>query len=79
MIDASNVSFGLPERLSLNQALLSLAIQAGATCAITDPIKLGSTVKATDLLLGRDRHAMRFIKHFRAAEDLRARGDEKAS
>jgi 5-methyltetrahydrofolate--homocysteine methyltransferase len=77
-LGASNVSFGLPDRLSLNQAFLSLAIQAGATCAITDPIKLGSTIKATDLLLGRDEHAMRFIKHFRAAEALRAREEEKA-
>jgi 5-methyltetrahydrofolate--homocysteine methyltransferase len=70
-LGASNVSFGLPDRLSVNQAFLALAIQMGATCSITDPIKLGTTVKAADLLLGRDDYAMRYIKYFRQAEKLR--------
>ncbi len=70
-LGASNVSFGLPDRLTLNMAFLTLAIQAGATCAITDPMKLGSTVRATDLLLGKDDFAMRYIKYFRATEKLR--------
>jgi 5-methyltetrahydrofolate--homocysteine methyltransferase len=78
-LGASNVSFGLPDRLTVNQAFLSLAIQAGATCSITDPMKLGQTVKAADLLLGRDGHAMRYLKYFRAAEELRAREAEKAA
>jgi len=43
----------------------------GATCSITDPLKLGATVKAADLLLGRDDYAMRYIKNFRQAESLR--------
>lgn len=72
-LGASNVSFGLPDRLTLNQAFLALAIQAGATCSITDPIKLGATIKAADLLLGRDDYAMRFIKYFRQAEALRTK------
>ena len=70
-LGASNVSFGLPDRLSVNMAFLTLGIQAGATCSITDPMKLGQTVKAADLLLGRDANAMRYIKYFRAAEKLR--------
>ena len=70
-LGASNVSFGLPDRLTVNQAFLALAIQAGVTCSITDPLKLGATVKAADLLLGRDDYAMRYIKYFRAAEKLR--------
>jgi 5-methyltetrahydrofolate--homocysteine methyltransferase len=70
-LGASNVSFGLPERPTINQAFLGLCIQSGATCAITDPMKLGQTVRATDLLLGRDDHAMRYLKYFRAAEKLR--------
>ncbi len=70
-LGASNVSFGLPDRLTVNQAFLALGIQAGATCSITDPIKLGSTVRAADLLLGRDGFSMRYIKYFRAAEALR--------
>lgn len=70
-LGASNVSFGLPDRLTVNQAFLAMAIQAGATCSITDPIKLGPTIRASDLLLGRDNFALRFIKHFRSAEALR--------
>jgi 5-methyltetrahydrofolate--homocysteine methyltransferase len=70
-LGASNVSFGLPDRHSVNAAFLSLAMQAGATCSITDPIKLGSTIRATDLLMGRDANSMRYLKYFRATEKLR--------
>jgi 5-methyltetrahydrofolate--homocysteine methyltransferase len=70
-LGASNVSFGLPDRHSVNAAMLSIAMQAGATCSITDPIKLGSTIRATDLLLGRDANSMRYLKYFRATEKLR--------
>jgi 5-methyltetrahydrofolate--homocysteine methyltransferase len=70
-LGASNVSFGLPDRLTVNQAFLAIAIRAGATCSITDPVKLGATIRAGDLLVGRDDFAMRFIKHFRNSEALR--------
>ena len=39
-LGASNVSFGLPDRHTINQAFLALAIGQGATCVITDPMKL---------------------------------------
>jgi len=77
-LGASNVSFGLPDRPTINQAFLTLGIQMGATCAITDPVKLGQTVKAADLLLGRDDNSMRYLKYFRAAEALRAKEAEQA-
>lgn len=70
-LGASNVSFGLPDRHSVNAAMLSLAMQAGATVSITDPIKLGSAIRATDLLLARDANSMRYLKYFRATEKLR--------
>lgn len=70
-LGASNVSFGLPDRHTANQAFLAMAIQAGATCSITDPIKLGQTIRAADLLLGKDDFAMRYIKYFRTAEKLK--------
>ena len=70
-LGASNVSFGLPDRHSVNSAFLSLAMQTGATCSITDPIKLGNSIKATDLLLGKDSNSMRYLKYFRATEKLR--------
>ena len=78
-LGASNVSFGLPDRLSVNQAFLALAIQMGATCSITDPMKLGATIKASDLLLGRDENSLRYIKYVRAAEKLREAEAAKAA
>jgi len=78
-LGASNVSFGLPDRLSVNQTFLALAIQMGATCSITDPMKLGATVKAADLLLGRDENSLRYIKYFRAAEKLREQEQAKTT
>jgi 5-methyltetrahydrofolate--homocysteine methyltransferase len=64
-LGASNVSFGLPDRHTVNQAFLSLAIGTGATCAITDPIKLTSTIRAADLLMGRDTFGARYIGYWR--------------
>lgn len=65
VLGASNVSFGLPERQVINQAFLSMAINYGASCAITNPAKLTSTIRAADLLLGKDAYSMRYIKHYR--------------
>jgi 5-methyltetrahydrofolate--homocysteine methyltransferase len=65
-LGASNVSFGLADRHTINQAFLALAAAAGASCAITDPLKLTRTIRAIDLLLGRDAYARRYIKHYRA-------------
>lgn len=67
-LGASNVSFGLPDRHTINQAFLALAAGVGATCAITDPLKLTSTIRAIDLLLGRDPYGGRYIKHFRSQQ-----------
>jgi len=67
-LGASNVSFGLPERPIINQAFLALAIGAGATCAITNPMKLTATIRAIDLLLGRDPFAGRYISHYRSMQ-----------
>lgn len=64
-LGASNVSFGLPDRHTVNQAFLSLAMGVGATCAITDPIKLTSSIRATDLLMGRDTFGARYIGYWR--------------
>ena len=64
-LGASNVSFGLPDRHTLNQAFLALAIAAGASSLITDPMKLTGTIRATDLMLGRDPHSKRFVRFFR--------------
>jgi 5-methyltetrahydrofolate--homocysteine methyltransferase len=67
-LGASNVSFGMPERHILNQAFLSLAIQAGATCLMTHVARLGLSIRATEVLLGRDQQASRYIKMYRAQQ-----------
>jgi 5-methyltetrahydrofolate--homocysteine methyltransferase len=76
-LGASNVSFGLPDRHSVNAAFLALAIQTGVTTSITDPIKLGNSIKAIDLLLGKDPNSMRYLKYFRATEKLREEESKK--
>lgn len=67
---ASNISFGLPNREVLNAAFMTLAILNGLTCPIANPEKIASTVRATDLILGRDDYAMRFVENFQSGEKL---------
>ncbi|WP_420632250.1 dihydropteroate synthase [Candidatus Leptofilum sp.] len=64
-LGASNVSFGLPERQIVNQAFMALVAQMGVSCPITNPVHLTCTIRATDLILGRDEYSMRYIKHYR--------------
>lgn len=64
-LGASNISFGLPNRMVLNQAFLSIAIANGLTCPTVNVAHVCSTVRAVDLVLGRDRFAMRFIQDYR--------------
>ena len=64
-LGASNVSFGLPDRDSLNNAFVALIIEAGVTCLITNVRKELSVVRAVDLLLGRDKRARRYVEAFR--------------
>ncbi len=64
---ASNISFGLPDRKYINATFLAMAILAGLTCPITNPLvtEVNTTVLAADLALGRDEYAMRWIKAYR--------------
>jgi len=61
---ASNISFGLPYREELNSAHMVLSIWNGLTCPIANPNKITTTVRAADLIRGRDDYAMRFTEHF---------------
>jgi 5-methyltetrahydrofolate--homocysteine methyltransferase len=63
---ASNISFGLPNREVLNSAFMALSIMNGLTCPIANPEKITAIVRATDLVLGRDDYAVRFVEHFQA-------------
>jgi 5-methyltetrahydrofolate--homocysteine methyltransferase len=69
-LGASNVSFGMPDRHTINQAFLVLAIGAGASCAITDPMKLALTIRAADLLRGRDDRGRRYLGHWRTIQAM---------
>ena len=61
---ASNISFGLPGRESINSAFMVLAIFNGLTCPIANPEKITDAVRASDLVLGRDDFAVRFVDYF---------------
>ena len=64
-LGASNASFGLPERETIDRAFLAMAIHAGINCPIVDVTKVRAAVVATDLLLGRDAYATRYISAYR--------------
>jgi 5-methyltetrahydrofolate--homocysteine methyltransferase len=64
-LGASNISFGLPDRGLLNNVFVVMAIAAGVTCLIVDVAKVRPVVLAADLILGRDKHARRYIEAYR--------------
>ena len=64
-LGVSNVSFGLPDRHLVSSAFLSMAITAGVNCPIVDVARARPVVLATDLALGRDEYARRYIKAYR--------------
>ena len=59
----SNISFGLPERPSINAAFLTMAIASGLTMAISNPSQelLIKTAFASDLLLNKKGADIRYI------------------
>ena len=59
----SNISFGLPERVFVNSAFLTLAIGQGLTMAIANPSQtlLANAALATDLLLNKEEADLRYI------------------
>jgi 5-methyltetrahydrofolate--homocysteine methyltransferase len=63
---ASNISFGLPGREALNSAFMALAIFNGLSCPIANPEKITAIIRATDLALGRDDYAVRFVEYFQS-------------
>lgn len=63
---SSNISFGLPDRESLNASFMVVSILYGLTCPIANPDKITPVVRATDLILGRDDFAVRYVEHFQS-------------
>jgi 5-methyltetrahydrofolate--homocysteine methyltransferase len=74
---ASNVSFGLPNRHGLNPTFLSMAIGAGMTSAITNPLEasLMQAVHGANVLMNHDPQCANWISTYRApaAEGARTR------
>lgn len=64
---ASNISFGMPDRKFINSTFIAMAIHAGMTCPITNPMveEIITAVLAADLSMGRDDYGMRWIKAYR--------------
>jgi 5-methyltetrahydrofolate corrinoid/iron sulfur protein methyltransferase len=64
----SNISFGMPARVYINRVFLALSMEAGLDCAICDPMdhEIRTTMLATELLLGQDKHCLKYTRAFRA-------------
>jgi len=69
-LGASNVSFGMPDRHTLNSVFLPMAMQSGLTSAIMDARtpQIITAVKAADLMLGNDEWGANWIAAHRAAQ-----------
>lgn len=64
---ASNVSFGLPNRDGMNAAFLTMAIGAGMTSAITNPlhVEVLQAILGADVMMGHDPDCREWIRKYR--------------
>lgn len=72
-VGASNISFGLPNRIGINAAFLTMAAASGLTSAITNPLEseIRQAVMAANILNGNDPDCVDWIKtHRRPTADL---------
>ncbi len=72
----SNISFGLPERVYVNSAFLTMAINAGLTMAICNPGQESIRISALtgDLLMGKEGADLSYIEYISSLD----KGEEKA-
>ncbi|TQS73006.1 methyltetrahydrofolate cobalamin methyltransferase [Rhodobacteraceae bacterium] len=70
---ASNVSFGLPNRHGINAAFLPMAIGAGMTSAIMNPVRSVEmeAVRAANLLMNHDDNGMQWIRLAKVLEAMK--------
>lgn len=68
-LGVSNISFGLPRRDLLNNCLVAAAVVEGATCLIADAEKIRASALASDLILGHDVLARRYLGAYRYEGD----------
>ncbi len=66
---ASNISFGLPNRKTLNATFVAMAIAAGLPCAITNPLEpeIMAAIRAADVMMGYDENCANWIMSQRQA------------
>ncbi len=81
---ASNVAFGLPNRNTIAGTFLAMAIGAGMTSAITNPLhsEVLHAVQAADVLAGNDKDCMNWIRAHRdpaISHDRDRRGGRRAT
>jgi len=69
---ASNVSFGLPHRNGINAAFLPMAMAAGMTSAITNPLhpEVVQAVMGADVMMGNDPNCAKWIAKYRDQASL---------
>ncbi|MCM8773758.1 MAG: homocysteine S-methyltransferase family protein [Candidatus Omnitrophica bacterium] len=74
IIGLSNISFGLPQRNWLNATFLAMAQAKGLCLAILNPksLELMNVKISADLLLGKDKDAKIFLKHFSANSKIKS-------
>lgn len=67
---ASNISFGLPDRPTLNAAFLAMAVAAGMNCAISNAIEpeIRKILLAADVMTGNDENCATWLQAHRNAE-----------
>lgn len=67
---ASNISFGLPNRHGINAAFLPMAIAAGMTSAIMNPVRPQEmeAIRAANFLMNSDPNGAAWIKHCKTME-----------
>jgi 5-methyltetrahydrofolate--homocysteine methyltransferase len=75
-VGASNISFGLPNRIGINASFLTMAAACGLTSAITNPLEaeIRQAVKAADVLNGVDADCADWIRSYRQPNDGGERG-----
>lgn len=73
---ASNFSFGIPNRKGMDGHFLSMAIGAGMTCAITNPLheEVMQGVMSADVVMGHDKNCAKWLKKYRSPSDANAGG-----
>lgn len=78
-VGLSNVSFGLPNRRTLNAATLLLAIESGLTAAILDMThkETRHAVMAANLMHGHDPFSATWIQNYRSEESAKERRAER--